>query len=944
MRQLIDCARKRSLDPAASRAVDRERIDARRHSPSTPLTSGGRAWVRQGVGGRGCKSQVPWHASSTLHTLWQHAACHTPPYPSSYFSGVSADSRSLCVVGPQEARLDENLTPHQADANHAAGKDGDEGGNAGAYRAILDRLEVTISRIDFTYHDKSGTLGAHIESIALENHKPTESSDLLEHTIKSAKLIGFSLWVRASESGARGQHGSPSSEGISETAATSPCYILHPCAASVRIGYDTPKAKFDLSRPRISVVAEIPELAMLLRREQLLCIVKVADMFDDKARERFSHPGRPVLGVTQDPKAWWRYAQTIVIEDIRERRRRRSAAFLLDRRQHRKRYADLYLRHRSGKAQGNEVKEMEAIEERLGFHDIVFFRCTAIRQVQLRSDGQMSLSRREPASKKSAWSFTGWGWKSSKTGREEGGAGSGAGCEAGAGSAAASQAPTPENVAAAEAGGGGMLSSSNSNPFHGMTPEEREALFSAMAGGSSDLGVTYTSLMQSQNPEQQLYIAAVSLGSCSARLVDPGQLDCSASFNDATVKVKGRVQAATWQGELLSLNVSDLLRHRPLCKQHNTVSTPSAAIASGSDLLSMDIITDRAATPPRTGICMRVAALDLTADPTFLSSFAAFWQVHHASRYDRAQHSRNAAAKPAGAAAGDESSSVLALGRDEVLSLDIDIQAPNIYICEHGSRGFNGSVVMVRLGHLSIKDLPDESGAAEEAAAAQSNEARDQSGSVQHQVNSKNRYEVQVERVGVDLLEHAEVQEDDVYCESTAAIVKDTRLRACVSSSLVLAPAEGVRDEIAIDATLPSLSVCVSRESLLDLTRIIASWSKSREAQLSAPGEEVLARGWVPVKGLLSQEGWCWRWISLQRDSMEFFRDDEGAVLDQMVSLSVVQASSEHCRGLWVISLQPSQDDSHSDSTIQIYAASQHSAMLSLIWQAQVNLSFRCSL
>jgi len=402
--------------------------------------------------------------------------------------------------------------------------------------------------------------------------------------------------------------------------------------------------------------------------------------------------------------------------------------------------------------------------------------------------------------------------------------------------------------------------------------------------------------------------------------------------------------------------VSDLLRQRPLCKQHNTVSTPSAAIASGSDLLSMDIITDRAATPPRTGIRMRVTALDVTADPTFLSSFAAFWQVRHASRYDRAHHSRPAAAKPAGAKAGDETSSVLALGRDEVLSLDVDIEAPNIYICEHGSRGFNGSVVMVRLGHLSIKDLPDESGSAGEAAspaacragetaAAQHDEARDQSGGIQHQVNSKNRYVVQVERVGVDLLEHAEVQEDDVYCESTAAIVKDTRLRACVCTSLVLAPAKGLRDEIAIDATLPSLSVCVSRESLLDLTRIIASWSKSREAQLSAPGEEVLVRGWVLVKGLLSQAGWCWRWISLQRDSMEFFRDDKSSVLDQMVSLSAVQASSEHCRGLWVISLQPWQDDTHSsDSIIQVYAASQHSAMLSLIWQAQVNSSLRCSL
>ena len=434
------------------------------------------------------------------------------------------------LIAWQESRLDENLAPHQSDANSQA-KD-DEGGNAGAYRAILDRLEVTISRIDFTYYDQSGTLGAHIDTIALENHKPTEPSDLLEHTIKSAKLSGFALFVRSAGDGTDGATAETSSR-----QAACPNYILHPCTASVRIGYDTPKAKFDLGRPRISVVAEVPELAMLLRREQLLCVVKVADLFDDKRRERLSRAGRPAAVISLDPGAWWRYAQKIVLEDVRERRRRRSAAFLLDRHRRRKRYVDLYLRHRAGKAQMGEAKEMEGIEEDLGFHEIVFFRCTAIRQLQERCGGE--LARREQTSaKKSAWSFAGWSWKGGKEGREE---------SSKHGDGAASSRSLEAPLAPAVEGEGGELGGNASNPFHGMTPEEREALFSAMAGGGSDLGVTYTSLMQSKNPEQHLYTLAVSLGSCSARFVDPGRLDFSASFNDATVKVKGRVQAMTWQ-------------------------------------------------------------------------------------------------------------------------------------------------------------------------------------------------------------------------------------------------------------------------------------------------------------------------------------------------------------------------------------------------------------
>ena len=51
-------------------------------------------------------------------------------------------------------------------------------------------------------------------------------------------------------------------------------------------------------------------------------------------------------------------------------------------RRRRVRYVDLYLRLRAGKLPSNEAKEVEALEEELEFHEIVFFRCSAIRQMQ----------------------------------------------------------------------------------------------------------------------------------------------------------------------------------------------------------------------------------------------------------------------------------------------------------------------------------------------------------------------------------------------------------------------------------------------------------------------------------------------------------------------------------------------------------------------------------
>ena len=799
-----------------------------------------------------------------------------------------------------ESRLDENLSSDKIDAAGAA-KEGEEGGNSAAYRALVDKLEVTISRIDFVYYDPSGILGAHIDTIALENHKPSESCDLLEHTIKSAKVSGFSLFIDASGEHATQSASAPSAGSSSiaqqHTHHQDKCYLLHPCTASVRIGYDNPKARFDLSRPRISVLATIPELAVEVRREQLLCVVKVADLFDSSKRSSLSRPGRPTAAIAQNPKAWWHYAYSIILRDVRDRRRRRTAGYLMERRRNRVKYVDLYLRQRHGKLSVNETKQIETLEDGLGFHEIVFFRCSAIRQLQSHA-GRVERREHAKVPTSTSW-FTGWGRKSS--------------------SAAVPGDTTLSGEAGAAHGGhgdtvGGEGESAESNPFHGMTQDERDALFSAMAGGGSEVGATYTSLMQSKNPEQQLYTVDVRLDRCSGRLidggkdVDGGKLDVSASFNDATVKVKGRVQAVTWQGELVSLNVLDLLGCKPLCKQHNTVSTPNpaaTAAAAGSDLLSIAVTSDRSQTPPRTIIRLRVAALDMTADPHFLASFSAFWEVHHASRYDRPLSARTSAPAAAGAGrkSSKENSSVFALGRDEILSLDLDVNAPNIYICENGSKGFSGSVLMVRLGHLSIKDAPPEALLQQPAAAsAEVAEADGKvgSGAALATMNTSNRYIVEVQRVGVDLLHNAEVQEDDVYCESMCAIVSDTRLRACIASSLVVQPVASLRDTYSVDAALPSLSICVKEASLMDVTRIVASWTTNRETRLSyQDGERALVKAKVLVKGLQSQSGWCWRWMTLKSGSIEFFREEDELVLDQFVNLDSLQASSEHYKGLW---------------------------------------------
>ena len=329
----------------------------------------------------------------------------------------------------------------------------------------------------------------------------------------------------------------------------------------------------------------------------------------------------------------------------------------------------------------------------------------------------------------------------------------------------------------------------------------------------------------------------------------------------------------------------------------------------------MHVLTDRAVAPARTGVRLRVAALDVTADPVFLSSFAVFWQVQHGSRYQGAQELRIGGPAVGSNARRSESSSVFALGHDHLLSLDLDVDAPNIYICENGSTGFNGSVLMLRLGHLSVKDVPTAA-------------------------TCGNKYVLHVDNVGVDLLCSAEVQEDDVYCESTIPLIADTRLEATISmSSLPTSGAVPVRPLYTVHAGLPALSVRVSQDNLMDVARIVASWSERRESHVWCHAEAPLVKGWVVIKGLKSQSGWCWRWLELKPTSLQLFRDEHDSVLDEMIVLNAMQASSELHKSVWLISLRPLEPNCTRAAGLRIYSSSQHSTLLEAIWQAQNHLN-----
>ena len=161
-------------------------------------------------------------------------------------------------------------------------------------------------------------------------------------------------------------------------------FVLHPSSVQLSISFDSASAKRDPLRPKLSVQAAISSVCTQLHRHQFLSLVTLVHSLVKPPRLP-PRRGRPEKTVGEDCRAWWRYGCERVLEELRDRRRRRSAGYLLERRKARLRYASLYVKWRAGTLEALSKKErgeLEELEEQFALHDLIFFRCSALKRLQ----------------------------------------------------------------------------------------------------------------------------------------------------------------------------------------------------------------------------------------------------------------------------------------------------------------------------------------------------------------------------------------------------------------------------------------------------------------------------------------------------------------------------------------------------------------------------------
>ncbi|KAI0669883.1 vacuolar protein sorting-associated protein 13 [Trametes maxima] len=192
-------------------------------------------------------------------------------------------------------------------------------------------------------------------------------------------------------------------------------FILKPVSGEGKIIMNH---NLDKVTPRFDVQLSFDEIGVLLDDNQYRDALSLVDMYHFYTRQHQYQKYRPSAEELEKsrPRALLKFATTAILEEVRDRRRRWTWEYFAERRDDRHRYVDLFKRKHLGPIQPQDVAMLEALERKLSYEDLRFYR--SIARSQLRKDMatrrklEEERKQRQPQ-KQASWSSWIWGSSSS---------------------------------------------------------------------------------------------------------------------------------------------------------------------------------------------------------------------------------------------------------------------------------------------------------------------------------------------------------------------------------------------------------------------------------------------------------------------------------------------------------------------------------------------------
>ncbi|KAL1297408.1 hypothetical protein AAFC00_004942 [Neodothiora populina] len=296
--------------------------------------------------------------------------------------------------------------------------------------AIVDNLQISVKNVHIRYEDSISAPGhpfaagltlSELSAVSTdENWKPTFIQTASATTHKLATLGALAVYWDTDTTLLGSGKGSQTSEeqGIDhddilqkfkdmiakkdDTDLSSHQYILKPVTG--RAGLEMDKTgKTD--RPKVKARLLFNELGFVLDDHQYRDALMLVDLFHYFIRHQEYRRLQPVKSPKEDPKAWLHFAGKAVLDKIHDRNRRWSWDYFKERRDDRNQYIALFKKKKKEeKFTPEESQDMDALERKLTYEDLRFWRSLARSQLRKENVGV------KPAAKQS-WTSWVWGGK-----------------------------------------------------------------------------------------------------------------------------------------------------------------------------------------------------------------------------------------------------------------------------------------------------------------------------------------------------------------------------------------------------------------------------------------------------------------------------------------------------------------------------------------------------
>lgn len=292
--------------------------------------------------------------------------------------------------------------------------------------AIVDNLQIIIKNVHFRYEDPISTPGhpfavgmtlKELSAISTDaDWNPTFIQSVSGTSHKLAILESLAVYwntdVDLFGTGSSNQSGSSaiSQQSLMEKLRraileeSNNQFILKP--VSGRAGIELDKTGRS-DRPRAKARFLFDEFGLVIDDCQYRDALMLADLFHTFIRSQEYKSLRPKDDPKDAPRAWFRYAGEAVLSKIRERNRRWTPVFTIERRDSRLKYIFLYKkRKRQEILTSEEQQTLNELEQTLSYEDLRFWMSLA--RSQLRKE---NIEIQKSAPKQQTWSEWFWGSK-----------------------------------------------------------------------------------------------------------------------------------------------------------------------------------------------------------------------------------------------------------------------------------------------------------------------------------------------------------------------------------------------------------------------------------------------------------------------------------------------------------------------------------------------------